>query len=159
MSIPKKKAAAKKTAPKKKAPANKIAADKETALPVNIEKTTLDTLYLVDASDGMVTLEINIGDKGQTSDMTVMLGDTIIVKELAGDLLKTKLGKNKELNGKKLHIVASIADTSRESNLTSLTIHLKGGLSANDFPLSKTVDEEGESEDYLCLIEFFNPVL
>ena len=126
---------------------------------VSTEKTTLDTLYIVNSSNNQITLEVNAGGQGQTSDMTIMLDDIIIVENLAGDFTETALGTNKQLNGKKLSIVATIADTSRETNLTSLTIHLKGGVAANDFPLSKTVDEEGDSEDYMCLIEFFNPLL
>jgi hypothetical protein len=123
------------------------------------EKTTLDTLYIVNESDTPVTLEVNAGAQGQTSNMTITLDNATIVKELAGDFAEKALGTNKQLNGKKLSIVATIADTSKETNLTSLTIRLKGGVSANDFPLSKTVNEEGDSEDYLCIIEFFNPLL
>jgi hypothetical protein len=122
-----------------------------------IENTTLDTLYILDGSDNTVTLEVNAGAQGQTSDMTIKLDGSIITENRAGDFPKTVLGTNKALNGKKLSIVATIADTSRETNFTSLMIHLKGGAIPNDFPLSKTVDNEGESADYLCLIEFFQP--
>ncbi len=121
------------------------------------EKITLDTLYIVDSSDNNITLEVNIGDEGQTSDMSIRLEDTFIVENLSGDLEETLLGTNEQLNGKKLTIVATIADTSRTTNFTSLTIHLKGGFISNDFALSKTVNEEGASADYLCLIEFFKP--
>jgi hypothetical protein len=123
------------------------------------EKTTLDTVYIVDNSNNQVTLEVNAGEQGQTSDMTIKLDDTVIAEKIAGDFAEKPLGTNKQLNGKKLSIAATIADTSQETNLTSLTIHLKGGVSANDFPLFKTVDQNGDSEDYLCLIEFFNPLL
>ena len=123
------------------------------------EKTTLDTLYIVNESDNPVTLEVNVGAQGQTSDMTITLDAATIAKELAGDFAEKALGTNKQLNGKKLSIAATIADNSRTTKLTSLTIHLNGGVSENDFPLSKTVNEEGDSEDYLCIIEFFNPLL
>ena len=126
---------------------------------VPAETTTLDTVYIVDDSNTPITLEVNVGAEGQTSDMTIMLGSTIIVQNQAGDFSQTPVGTNSQLNGKKLSIVANIADTSKETNLTSLTIHLKGGVSPNDFPLNKTVDAEGDSEDYICLIEFFNPLL
>ena len=122
------------------------------------EKTTLDTVYIVDASDNNITLEVNIGDAGQTSNMTIMLGAQPLVQNLRGDLTETILGSNKGLNGKKLSIVANVADTSQATNLTSLTIHLKGGVETHNIPLFKTVEESG-SEDYLCLIEFFNPRL
>lgn len=124
-----------------------------------VEKTTLDTVYTVNNSGSNITLEINIGDVGQTSNMTVMLDETAVVTDLPGDFPLTVIGTNTSLNSKKLSIVANVADTSRNTNLTSLTIHLRGGESPADFPLAKTVDEEGDSEDYLCLIEFFNPSL
>ena len=126
---------------------------------VLIEKTTLDTVYTVNNSDSNITLEINIGDVGQTSNMTVMLDNTPVVTDLPGDFPLMAIGTNASLHDKKLSIVANVADTSRDTNLTSLTIHLRGGDSPADFPLAKTVDEEGDSEDYLCLIEFFNPSL
>ncbi len=122
-----------------------------------LEKTTLDTLYVVDMSDKVVTLSIEIGDSGQTSNMTIMLDNKTITSNQSGNFPKTNLGTNKELNGKKLSIVANIADTSKETNLTSLTINLTGGQEDIILPLSKTVEADGESEDYLCLIEFFNP--
>jgi len=121
------------------------------------QNTTLDTLYVVNDSTGNITLEVNAGAEGQTSDMTIKLDDKIIAQNLAGDFPETVIGTNKKLNGQKLTIVATIADTSQETNLTSLTIHLKGGVGHADFPLSKTVDDEGASVDYLCLIEFFDP--
>jgi hypothetical protein len=124
-----------------------------------MEKTTLNTVYIIDASNNNVSLEVNIGDAGQTSNMTIMLDNNIVTQNLRGDLKETVLGSNTALNGKKLSIVANVADTSKVSNLTSLTIHLKGGAEAKDFPLVKTVSEEGDSEDYICLIEFFNPRL
>lgn len=129
------------------------------AVAAPVEKTTLDTVYTVDNSTVNITLEINIGDVGQTSNMTVMVDDTTLVQDLAGDFPLTAIGTNASLNGKKLSVVANVADASRFTNLTSLTIHLRGGQSPADFPLAKTVDEEGDSEDYLCLIEFFNPSL
>ena len=158
-----------KKAKPKASPKNKIEAPerkiiKEATKPARVSRgdvivsdTTLDKLYIVNDSNNIVTLEVNAGDKGQTSDMTIKLDDKIIANELAGDFNETALGTNKELNGKKLSIVATIADTSRETNLTSLTIHVRGGFSSETFPLSKEVEQEGESVDYLCLIEFFRP--
>jgi hypothetical protein len=125
---------------------------------IETERTTLDTLYIVDSSSKQITLEVSAGTQGQTSDMTIILDDSAIAENIAGDFPETNLGTNRQLNGKRLSIVTTIADTSRETNLTSLTIHLKGGIEENDFPLSKTVNAEGDSENYVCLIEFFNPL-
>ena len=156
------KVAKKKTA-KPKAPVKKVAAARPTTLTRdagvegNAENTALDTLYIVNASDNKITLEINVGAEEQTGDMTIKLDNDIIVENHAGDFPETTIGTNKSLNGKKLSIIATIADTSRKTNFTGLGIHLKGGITPNDFNLAKTVDEEGASVDYLCLIEFFKP--
>jgi len=122
------------------------------------ERTTLNTLYILDGSDNEVELEVNVGDVGQTSDMSIDLDGKILADKIAGDFEKTSLGTNKQLHGKKLNIVATIADLSRETNLTSLTIHLKGGIEPNDIPLFKTVDDEGDSADYMCVVKFFDPL-
>jgi len=122
-----------------------------------MDNTTLNTLYITDGSENDITLEINAGAEGQTSDMTVKLNSSILAENLSGDFLQTPIGTNQSLNGKKLNIVATIADTSRDTNFTSLTIRLRGGMQPADFPLSKAVDEEGGSVDYLCIIEFFQP--
>ena len=154
-----KKAAAPTSAPVTRSTGNLRSFTRGGAAAAPVEKTTLDTVYTVDNSTVNITLEINIGDVGQTSNMTVMVDDTTLVQDLAGDFPITAIGTNASLNGKKLSVVANVADASRLTNLTSLTIHLRGGQSPADFPLAKTVDEEGDSEDYLCLIEFFNPSL
>ena len=121
------------------------------------ESTALDTLYIVDDSNNQVTLEVNAGAQGQTSDMTIKLDNNSVAKNITGDFIETSIGTNRQLAGKVLRIVATIADTSRDTNFTSLTIHLKGGEENNDFPLSKTVSSEGDSADYICRIEFFKP--
>ncbi|MFT4015315.1 MAG: hypothetical protein QM668_00015 [Agriterribacter sp.] len=171
MPTPKKKAAkklkkasakksAKKAAPKKKSPPQTRSISRSVSRSAGSapgESTTLDTLYIVDGSDNNVSLAIKVGDKGQTSDMTIKLDDKVITENHPGDFDTTVLGTNKMLDGKKLSITATIADTSREINLTCLKIQLTGGMDAVAFPLSKTVDEEGASADYLCLIEFFKP--
>lgn len=160
------KKAAKKPSPSKKArpknlskrPRTKTAsAKKSLARALVAESTALDTLYIVDGSENDVTLEVNVGEAGQTSDMTIRLDNEVITENHAGDFPQQPLGTNQQLNGQKLSIVATIADTSRTTNFTSLTIRLTGGVAQNDFPLFKTVDSEGESADYLCLIEFFKP--
>lgn len=122
-----------------------------------MSNTTLDTLYLVDQSDLEVTLSFSIGGANQTSLMTIKMDDEVIVQNHSGDLTRTILGTNKNLHGKKLSIVATIADTSKDTNFTSLTIVLGGGIIGVTFPLFKTVEKEGQSVNYLCLIEFFSP--
>lgn len=68
-----------------------------------------------------------------------------------------EIGNNSELNGKKLKIVATISDTSRKTNLTFLNIKINGGVLTRNYPLYKTVENEGDAADYYCNIEFYKP--
>lgn len=120
-------------------------------------KTTLDTLYLVNSGNRKISLEIIVGDEGQTSLTNVKLDATSIAFEHRGNLEKTEIGKNLDLNGKTLRIIATVADTSKKSNLTSINIKISGGFLTRSYPLYKLVDTEGDSADYVCNIEFYNP--
>jgi hypothetical protein len=123
----------------------------------DLEVSDIETVYIVDQTNTPITLEIIVGGENQTSDMTVRLDGGVIEKNLTGDFAERTLGSNREMNGKQLSIVATIADTSRTTNYTSLHIKLKGGFIDNNFLLPKTVKQEGDSADYLCLINFFKP--
>lgn len=119
------------------------------------ENIVLNTVYITENSEQPITLEVNAGPVGQTSDMTITLDQQIIADEIAGDFPATVIGSNNGLKGKILRIVATIADTSKKTNITSLKIHLKGGAEAIEFPLSKTVESQGASADYICKFKFF----
>lgn len=122
--------------------------------------TTLDTLYIVNSSNRKVSLELLVGEEGQTSSSNIRLNNNFVVPPgLQGNLEKTELGKNTDLHGKVLRITSTIADTSKTTNLTSLTIKLSGGFLTRTYPLYKLVDSEGESVDYFCNIEFYNPTV
>lgn len=119
-------------------------------------KTTLDTLYLITDSNKMITIEIIVGDEGQTSTLNMYLDTEEIVSNHPGNLLKTPIGENKLLHKKNLRIQATIADTSKKTNVTSLNLKISGGLKIKSYPLYKKVDEEGDSADYYCNIEFID---
>jgi hypothetical protein len=121
------------------------------------KRTALDTLYFVNGTNRNVTLEVITGSVGQTSKMTIDLDDTNIVKNHPGIFPATVIGTNKNLEGKVLTIVCTIADTSRETNLTEMRIRLNGGVMFMEFPLFATVDAEGDSVNYTCFITFFKP--
>lgn len=120
-------------------------------------KTTLDTLYLVNDSNRIVSIEITVGDQGQTSSLSISLDKEEIISNHIGSLPKKGIKENKLLNGKNLKIQATITDTSKETNVTSLHVKLSGGFLIRNYPLYKMVDQEGESADYYCNIEFINP--
>jgi hypothetical protein len=119
--------------------------------------TTLDTVYIVNSSNRKVSLELLVGEEGQTSLTNIKLNNVPVIKDLQGNFEKAEIGKNADLHSKVLRITTTIADTSKTTNLTSLTIKLSGGFLPRTYPLIKLVDAEGESVDYICNIEFFNP--
>ncbi len=118
-------------------------------------KTNLNTLYLINDSTKKVNLEINVGDEGQTSLLTVRLDRKIIKENHEGNLTNIEIGKNSDLNGKVLKITATITDISRKTNVTFLNIKMSGGVLARSYPLYKTVENEGDSANYYAVIEFY----
>ncbi len=121
------------------------------------KKTVLDSLYFVNKSNRRVALEIITGGPGQTSSISVKIDDLIDIGDIHGNLPETIIGDNKTLNGKYLIIACSISDTSREINHTEMRIRLTGGIIFMEYPLFAKVDNEGDTVDYLCIIEFYNP--
>lgn len=120
-------------------------------------KTTLDTLYIVNDSANKVSLDITVGTEGQTSLLNLKLNKKSMVENHKGNLNKYQIGQNNELVGKVLKITAVITDTSRITNLTFLNIKISGGVLPRNYPLYKTVANEGDTAEYNCHIEFFKP--
>ncbi len=120
-------------------------------------QTALDTLYLVNKTNQKISIEIITGGIEQTSTITAELDNQRIVDGINGYFPETIIGNNKELNGKTLIIACTIADTSRNTNYTELVVRIKGGISFREYTLFKNVEEEGDSVDYVCLIQFYNP--
>jgi len=119
------------------------------------EQTTLDTLYLVGDTDKDVSLEIIIGDVGQTASSLIAI-DGEEPTDHEGSLSETPLGTNRELSNKVLFITTTITDTSELSNFTEMIIRLRGGLVFREFHLSNTVEEDHQSVPYACRIKFLN---
>ena len=119
------------------------------------EKTTLDTVYLVNGSAGNVTLEVIVGAPGQTAVTDIILGDDNIVKGKKGSINEFALGPNKELNGKKLHITTVMVDTSKDTNNVESIIRLRGGFKFIEHSLFKVVKNEGDNAIFTSVIEFF----
>jgi hypothetical protein len=120
-------------------------------------KTNLNTLYLINDGTKKVNLEITIGEEGQTSLLTVRLDRKNMKENQAGNLANIEIGQNNELNGKVLKITATITDTSKKTNLTSIKIKMSGGVLASNYELYKTVENEGDSANYYAVIEFYKP--
>ncbi|HQW92897.1 MAG TPA: hypothetical protein PKY28_07340 [Ferruginibacter sp.] len=121
------------------------------------KRTAIDTLYFVNATNRKVSLEVITGSIGQTSKMTINLDGADIIKNHPGIFPETVIGANNELEGKVLTIVCTIADTSRDTNMTEMRIRLNGGIIFMEFPLFAIVENEGDSVNYTCFFTFFKP--
>jgi len=121
------------------------------------ETQSLNTVYVLIDTNASVTLTINIGVPGQTAMTTILLDGDVIVEDNNGIFPETIIGTNQSLDGKMLFITSTVADTSRDSNFTEIIIRVKGGRNIKRYPLSKTVDSEGQSVPYICVIVFAKP--
>lgn len=120
------------------------------------QKTSLDTLYFVNKTNKKISIEIITGGIGQTSTINASI-DGIFDENANGYLPETIINSNKNLEGKTLIISCTISDTSREINYTELRIRLKGGLLYAEYPLFASVENEGDTISYRCIIRFYNP--
>ena len=120
------------------------------------ERQSLNTIYVVDETGQSIRLQIIIGAIGQTATTSIVIGDNIIEGNFTGGAFDRIIGTNSGLDGKTLSIVSTITDTSVDTNLTELHITIKGGPQVKKYPLlSKTVQAQGNSASYICVIEFF----
>ncbi len=119
------------------------------------EKTSLDTAYLVNGSDGAITLEIILGAPGQTGTTDIILDKVNIITGETGSLPEFALGTNKKLNGKTMSITTVISDTAKDTNYLEAIIRIRGGIRFSEYILYKTVDKNGGSAIFTSSIEFF----
>lgn len=134
-----------KNTPEKKASAKKGLAD--------LNDTVLNTVYLAGGSNSTITLEVVPGEEGQQSDMDITLDNDTLAEHIPGPFPEKPIGTGGNLKGKVLRIRAVITDKSPDTDVTRLTIKLKGGIEDADFPLGKTVSPGGTAE-YICKIKF-----
>lgn len=120
------------------------------------QKTDLNTNYAVKKTDHPVSIRVMTGGINQTSVISAEVGNLLNIPEAYGSIPETIIGSNKELKGKRLLLTCIIADTSRDTNYTELKITLKGGSNpkASDFHLFTSVENEGDSVKYTCIISF-----
>ncbi|SIS83695.1 hypothetical protein SAMN05421788_1011509 [Filimonas lacunae] len=124
-------------------------------LPHMATRTALDTVYLVNDTGKDVSLEIIIGAIGQTASSSIELDDQVLIADQKGSLPEMKVGINQLLSNKELRVISTVTDTSQDSNYTEMILRLRGGVVFREYVLSKTVDENGESVPYLCIIKFY----
>jgi hypothetical protein len=139
----------------KKSPGKSARAKAKKIDPKFDEKTSLDTAYLTNNSDGAVTLEIILGAAGQTGVTDIILDSINIITGENGSIPEFALGTNKKLSGKTMHITTVVSDTAKNTNYLESIIRLRGGIRFSEYTLYKTVPKEGDNAIFTAAIEFF----
>ncbi|MFQ5793888.1 MAG: hypothetical protein ACE5JP_02430 [Candidatus Bipolaricaulia bacterium] len=114
--------------------------------------TTLSKFYRV-RNEKPVTLTIKIGH-GQRGTTSVNLNDEQLVNNHR-NTLKQRIGTGEELNGKTLYCSTIVADIRTETNETSITYELRGGVSQFKQTLQESVESEGDVVFYLATFRFY----
>ncbi len=125
-----------------------------------MEPTLKDDIYLIGNFKRKINLEIIAGPFGQSAKMIVEIDGKPAIPgepEHIGNFPQTSLGLDTKIHRKVVSIIATITDLSKDTNYTSLELIFTGGLTTKTYSLNKIVDEEGQSADYICFIEFFDP--
>jgi hypothetical protein len=92
-----------------------------------------------------VVLSVVVGD-GQKSYSEVLLDGRRLAS--GAELPTIDLGPGAALAGRRLRITSTVADTNPDTNHTSITYSLSGGVSDRTFALEHTVDLPGDTVDY-----------
>jgi hypothetical protein len=117
-----------------------------------IMSTSLNAFYRV-GDDDRVTLKITIGH-GQTGTSFARLGEEVLASEHPGKLERALPGTGRELRGKVLQCRTTVADIREETNKTSVTYELKGGLTRFEQTLEESVERERDSIRYKAIFNF-----
>ena len=116
---------------------------------------SLDTHYELKDDSSKITLDVLIGDEGQSPDYTVRLNTKKLLEHSNVSIKNFDLGIDTGLDGKALRINGNIADTSKTSNKIELTLRVKGGIDDLKKKFSVSVDDEGEVVLFSLVIRFF----
>ena len=115
---------------------------------------TMDKRYKIKNDGSPVTLDVIIGDKGQSPDIDVKLDSKKLVNGSNVSVKNLLIGNNEDLDKKILKITGNVVDTAEDSNKITVTVKVKGGERDFEKKFSVTVDEEGEEVDLAFVIRF-----
>jgi hypothetical protein len=116
---------------------------------------SLDAYYELKGDGSSVTLDVLIGDVGQSPDYNVRLNLKKLLEHAKDSIKNYVLGVDKDLENKKLRISGDITDTSKDSNRIELTLKLKGGVEDFKKKFTVTVGDEGEVVAFSIVFRFF----
>ena len=115
--------------------------------------TSLSNFYRVRNED-TVTLKITIGH-GQVGTTSVNLAGNDLVSGHKNSLNLRIPGSGKELNGKTLFCSTIVADVRTETNETSVTYEVSGGVNPFKQTLQERVDSEEDIVFYTGIFRFY----
>ncbi|MGE5811696.1 MAG: hypothetical protein ACM339_09355 [Ignavibacteria bacterium] len=114
---------------------------------------SLTKAYQLHKDDTELKLTIAIGE-GQLGVTSVNLENDLIVNNETGTVEKI-IGKCIELIGKSLYCSSTVTDIRTETNKTSITYRLEGGINFYENTLQETVNNEGDVVRYNASFFFF----
>jgi len=117
---------------------------------------TMDKEYELKKDASPVTLDLIIGDKGQSPDLNVKLNSKKLLTNHDKSIKNLLIDTNDNLNTKVLRITGNVTDTSEDSNKIEVVIRVKGGKNNLEKKFSVTVEESGEEVDLSFIIRFTN---
>jgi hypothetical protein len=86
-----------------------------------VKHVDLDDCYLPKSDDKKIVVDVKIGD-GQQGSYSIFLGHELIASNAPA-----KLGTKADIAGKRTTISVTIVDELKETNWTSITVHVKEG--------------------------------
>ena len=107
-----------------------------------VKSTRLEEDYAV--TDGDVQLSVIIGDRQFGTSLVTLDGEQLALGDVNGLTVTAPGG----LRGKKLFVKSVVTDVNDQSNFTSITYELSGGVAPKGFELRETVDNDGDSVVY-----------
>ncbi|MFN8307800.1 MAG: hypothetical protein U0T79_13570 [Ferruginibacter sp.] len=115
---------------------------------------TMDKEYELKNDGSLITIDIIIGDKGQSPDLNVKLNSKKLLTNHDKSVKDLAIDSDDNLDTKVVRITGNVADTSKDSNKIEVTVRVKGGKKDLVKKFSVTVEEEGEEVDLSFIIRF-----
>ncbi len=116
--------------------------------------TSITKVYQVKNSTRRVKLTIKVGH-GQNAVSSIFLGGVELQSGLRDGVEKLDLGSGADLINKNLHCTTTVTDVRAETNRTSVSYKLTGGVKSFQNTYSEAVTHEGETLSYMATFFFF----
>ena len=115
---------------------------------------SLNKRYQLLENDNPVTVDVIVGEKEQSPNLTVKLNSKTLLKNFTGSIKNLPVDINSALDGKVLKISGTVLDTAPDSNKIDVTLKVKGGDEELSRKFSVTLEDDGEIVDVAFVIRF-----